>query len=125
MSDATTTFFAELEARGHEPMLGRVTGTVGFELNNGKKTDHYHLAIRKGALRVTEDDGAADCVVHSDRTVFNDLASGKTNAFAAVLRGAVAVDGDPELLIIIQRLFPGPPPADPSLRQTIPTGAQS
>jgi putative sterol carrier protein len=125
MSDATTAFFADLDARGHEPMLGRITGTVGFELSNGKKTDHWRISIRKGALRVTEDESPADCVIHSDRVLFNEIASGHANAFAAVLRGAVSVDGDPELLIIIQRLFPGPPPADPSLRQTKATGAPS
>jgi hypothetical protein len=35
--------------------------------------------------------------------------TGETNALAAYLRGAVEVEGDPELLLRFQRIFPGPP----------------
>jgi putative sterol carrier protein len=38
--------------------------------------------------------------------LFDDLASGRANAMAAMLRGAVAVDGDRTLMIRFQRLFP-------------------
>jgi hypothetical protein len=33
---------------------------------------------------------------------------------AALLRGEIAVSGDPELLVAVQRLFPLPARADPS-----------
>jgi hypothetical protein len=36
------------------------------------------------------------------------MAAGKVNAFAAALRGAIAVEGDPRLLVLFQRLLPGP-----------------
>jgi putative sterol carrier protein len=36
------------------------------------------------------------------------MAAGKVNAFAAVLRGAIKIEGDPRLLVLFQRLFPGP-----------------
>ena len=32
MTDATTEFFQELAARGHEPALAKVTGTLRFDL---------------------------------------------------------------------------------------------
>ena len=37
------------------------------------------------------------------------MASGKVNAMAAVLRGDLAVEGNAELLVLFQRLLPGPP----------------
>ena len=53
--------------------------------------------------------GAADCVLRTDRKLFARMAAGKVNAFAAVLRGAVTIEGDPRLLVLFQRLLPGPP----------------
>ena len=42
------------------------------------------------------------------RSVFEDLARGRANAMAALLRGQLRADGDPEFLILFQRLFPAP-----------------
>ena len=36
-------------------------------------------------------------------------AKSEVNAMAALLRGAMGVEGDVELLVLFQRLFPGPP----------------
>ena len=52
--------------------------------------------------------GPADCVLRADRKLFARMASGKVNAMAAVLRGAVTIEGDPRLLVLFQRLLPGP-----------------
>jgi hypothetical protein len=41
--------------------------------------------------------------------LFERIARGEANATAAVLRGAVIIDGDMELLVQLQKLFPGPP----------------
>ena len=38
MANATTEFFEELSKRGHEPLLGTTTGSVRFDLVDGKKT---------------------------------------------------------------------------------------
>ena len=46
--DPTTEFFQELEARGHEPGLEKVTGTLRFDLRNGKRTARWLVAIEKG-----------------------------------------------------------------------------
>ena len=48
----------------------------------------------------------ADCVVRADSSVFDGIASGEMNPVAALLRGAIAVEGDPELLILLRRLVP-------------------
>jgi hypothetical protein len=36
------------------------------------------------------------------------MAIGDVNALAAYLRGELALEGDPELLVLIQRVLPGP-----------------
>ena len=64
--------------------------------------------IKDGALDVSRSDGDADCVLRAEKGAFDKVASGRTNAMAAYLRGAVTVDGEPRLLVRLQRLFPPP-----------------
>ena len=103
--DTTKQFFQQLEARGHEPRLDKVKGTVRLELANGKRTDRWLLTIDKGDIAVSHGNGEADCVVRTTKEVFEGLATGRTNAVAAVLRGTVGVEGDRGLLVFVQRLF--------------------
>jgi len=107
MADPTTEFFEELGRRGHEPLLEKATGNVRFDLSDGKKTDRWLVAVTRGDLAVSRRHVRADCVVSADRALFDGVASGKTNAMAALLRGAMAVEGDVRLLVAFQRLFPG------------------
>ena len=111
MADTTGEFFGELGARGHEPLLNKASGTLRFDLRDGKRVDRWLVAVEKGDLTVSRRNVGADCVVSTDRALFDGIASGKTNAMAAVLRGAVAIEGDVQLLVMFQRLFPGPPRA--------------
>ena len=53
--------------------------------------------------------GGADCVVRGDKALFDGIAGGEVNAMAALLRGALTFQGDPELLVRLQRVFPSPP----------------
>jgi putative sterol carrier protein len=109
MTDATTEFFDGLAERGHEPLLEKATGTVRFELVNGKKTERWLLAVDKGDLTVSHKNAGADCTIRTDKRSFEEMAAGRMNATAAVLRGQVAVEGNWELMVLFQRLLPGPP----------------
>jgi putative sterol carrier protein len=109
MTDATTEFFHELEARGHDPRLRKATGTLRFDLMNGKRTARWLVTIEKGDIAVSHKNLKADCVVRADRKLFDGITSGEVNAFAAALRGMIGIEGNPELLVVFQRLFPGPP----------------
>ena len=109
MADATTTFFEGLAGRGHEPLLAKTSGTIRFELVNGEKTERWLVDVRKGDIAVSRRNVAADCVVRGDRVLFERIARGKENAFAALLRGAVQLEGDVSLIVLVQKLFPGPP----------------
>ncbi len=111
MAEATTQFFAELGGRGHEPRLDAASGTLRFDLRQGKRVERWLVAVEKGDMTVSRRNVAADCVVSADLALFDDVVSGKTNAFAALLRGAAGVEGDVQLLVAFQRLFPGPPRA--------------
>jgi len=60
-------------------------------------------------VRVSRRNAAADTTLRATGELFDGLASGEVNTMAAVLRGAIEVEGDPELLVLFQRLFPSPP----------------
>ena len=109
MADPTTEFFSEIGRRGHEPLLKRVFGTVRVDLENGEQTDHWLVSITKGDLAVSNQNIEADCVMRTSREVFDRIATGEANASATVLRGAMEIKGNPEMLVLFQRLFPGPP----------------
>jgi putative sterol carrier protein len=106
--EATTRFFEELGTRGHEPLLEKATGTIRFELTNGKRKARWLVAVKKGDVTVSHGNARADCVTRADQALFEQIVKGEENAMAALLRGAVAVEGSPQLLVYFQRLFPGP-----------------
>ncbi len=108
MADATAEFFDDLSTRGQEPLLGKLRATVRFDIVDGKRTDHWLLGINDGAIDVSRSDGDADCVIRSDKADFDKVASGRTNAMAAYLRGALTLEGEPRLVVRLQRLFPAP-----------------
>ena len=90
-ADATEAFFADLAERGSEPLLGAVKGKLRFDLRSGKRTEHWRVAVNRGAVAVSRGDGAADAVVMIDREMFSRLVTGEANATAAILRGTVIV----------------------------------
>jgi putative sterol carrier protein len=108
MADATAEFFDGLSRRGNEPLLGKLRATVRFDIVDRKRTDHWLLGLNDGAIDVSRSDGDADCVIRSDKAAFDQVASGRTNAMAAFLRGALTLEGEPRLLVRLQRLFPAP-----------------
>ena len=108
MTDATSEFFHGLEARGHEPRLEKVKGTLRFDLANGKRAARWLVTIDKGDIAISHKNAKADCVVRADKALFDGIAAGEINAFAAALRGLIGIEGNPELLVMFQRVFPEP-----------------
>ena len=64
------------------------------------------MSFDHGDIAVSQRKTGADCVVRLDRSLFNALATGEANGMAAFLRGAMTVEGNPELIVLIRRLFP-------------------
>ena len=109
MTDSTTEFFEALAARGHEPALEKITGTIRFDLSSAdSRPVRWLITISKGDIAVSRRNAKADCVVRTDQAIFAGIASGEKNAMAAFLRGAIALEGDRGLLLAFQRAFPGP-----------------
>ncbi|HEY3008219.1 MAG TPA: SCP2 sterol-binding domain-containing protein [Micromonosporaceae bacterium] len=107
MPSATEGFFADLASRPDEPLLRAATGTIRIDLHRPGGTDRWFITIERGAVTVAKRGRAADCRVRIDAELFDRIASGETNALAALLRGQLAVEGDLELLMMFQRLLPG------------------
>jgi putative sterol carrier protein len=108
-ADATAAFFESLATRGHEPLLARTSGTLRFELRNGRRTEVWYVAIKKGDIAVSHENTEADTVIRADKALFDGLATGRVNAMAATLRGVLKAEGNLGLVMSFQRLFPGPP----------------
>ncbi|WP_320067655.1 SCP2 sterol-binding domain-containing protein [Micromonospora sp. RTGN7] len=109
MLDATTRFFEDLDRRGYEPLLDKVSGTIRFELREGAQTTHWLLTINCGKLAVSQEDRPADTVVVTNPALFEELAAGREQGLAALLRGDMTASGDIRLVVQVERLFPGPP----------------
>jgi hypothetical protein len=71
--------------------------------------ERWYLAIDKGELSVSHRNARADAVLRADKALFELILTGKTNAMAAILRGALLLEGDFRLAVRVERLFPGPP----------------
>jgi putative sterol carrier protein len=109
MADVIGDFFRELE-KSHQPLLGKVLGTVQFDLTDaGGTTEHWLVSVSRGDITTTQEKGKADCTIRSDKKLFEQLIKGEANAIAATLRGTIICTGNVELLFAIQRIFPGPP----------------
>jgi SCP-2 sterol transfer family len=107
--DPTTVFFDDLAARGHEPYLEGASGSIRFDLADGRTIEHWYVKVSKGDVGVSKKDGKADTVVRVDKAFFDRLTQGRENAMAATLRGVLVAQGDLGLVLLFQRIFPGPP----------------
>jgi putative sterol carrier protein len=109
MAGATTEFFEDLSHRGHEPLLEKASGIVRFDLADGEHAERWLVEIDDGDIAVSRKQAKADLVVRTSRALFDKVVTGRENAFAAMLRGAVTGEGEVQLMMMFQRLFPGPP----------------
>jgi hypothetical protein len=109
MNSSTVAFFEELGRRGHDPLLERVSATVRFDVGDEASIDHRLLRIDRGDIRVASQNVPADCTVIIGDELLDEIIHGRTGAMAAFLRGALLIEGDPEVLVLVQRLFPGHP----------------
>jgi len=112
MTNPTEAFFDELGRRGYDPLVGRVSGAMRFEVTQRGKTDVRQLRIDRGHLSLSHDKGEPDCVIRAERSVFDSIIGGKANAMAALLRGALSAKGDAQMMVVFRRLLPPLPTSD-------------
>ncbi|GAA1421024.1 SCP2 sterol-binding domain-containing protein [Catellatospora coxensis] len=108
MPTATDQFFADLAQHGDEPLLRHNEGIIRFEIGSKGKAQRWYVGVDHGRFTVSKRSQKADCAVMADTDVFEDIVTGKDNAFAALLRGALEAEGDLEMLQLFQRVFEGP-----------------
>ena len=106
-TDAISAFFADVSTRGHIGLLSASSGAIRFDVKDGETVERWHVAIDRGEVMVSHRNAKADAVVRVDRTVLNEIAEGRMNAMAAMLRDAFVAEGDLRVIIAFQRLFPG------------------
>ncbi len=107
----TAEFFGAIASKAHEPLLEAASGSIRFDIGEGKDLEHWYVTVKKGDVTVSNKSAKADSVVFADSELFEELASGRANAMASFLRGRLKGEGEVGLLMSFQRLFPGPPGA--------------
>jgi SCP-2 sterol transfer family len=111
MTDRSAAFFERLAQRGHAPELEEVEATIRFDLVGAQGTDYWAVEINRGDVRVSREPLAAECIVHTDHAVANQIVTGELQAQPAWLRRLLWVEGNLVLLRLFERAFPGPPNA--------------
>ena len=107
MGEPTRDFFTTL-AEQRQPLLKSLTGVMRFDLVDGERTEHWYLDIHKGDVAVSHKGPEPDCTVTTELATFEAIIGGKMNAMAAVLRGAVKIEGRFALMTAVQRFFAAP-----------------
>ena len=110
MPTSTERFFDRLASGESISIIGSAKGTIRFDLIDGRRTDHWRVALSRGTVAVTRSDEPADTVITAQRKDFDEVADGHINALAAGLRGLLGIEGDPAVLVRFQRLFPAGEP---------------
>jgi putative sterol carrier protein len=112
MAEPTRDFFAKL-AEQHQRPLEALNGVMRFDLADGERTEHWYLAVHKGDVTVSHQGPDPDCTVSTELATFEAIVTGRMNAMAAVLRGAVEIQGRFAMLTAVQRFFAAPADAAP------------
>jgi predicted lipid carrier protein YhbT len=110
MTDVVAAFLADLQERSPEPLLAKAKGTVRFDVEDENGTETWFVDIRNGDIEVSRESTAeVTSRVQCSKRLLETLCGGSGNAMAALLRNELTLEGDAELLLLLQRTFPGAP----------------
>ncbi|MFC8850483.1 MULTISPECIES: SCP2 sterol-binding domain-containing protein [unclassified Micromonospora] len=111
MTASAADYLACWVAGRHEDLPETTSGTVRLDIRDDGSTDHWFLTIGDQHVGVSRSAEAADLVVAGDREVFDRMIADGTHIGAALVRNDVTAQGNLRLLMLLRRLFPGPPGA--------------
>src|SRR4051794_3901939 len=97
---SATNFFSGAETEGPNPLLHKATGTIRFDVADGDDVETWVMNVDRGTVTVSRDEIDATCRVQLTKKLFEQLAAGRTNAMAAMIRGEIAYEGDTTLLLL-------------------------
>jgi putative sterol carrier protein len=100
--------FFESVAGPHPEVSNTISGSLRFDLADGKRSECWRVTIDKGIVSSERSDASADCVVHTDKETLEAIIQGRANTMAALLRGALRVEGATLLLAHFRRLLTEP-----------------
>src|SRR5262249_16715373 len=110
VAEAVADFFTQLEGQGPQPLLAKANGTVRFDVQGDHDTETWFVRVKNGEIEVLRDsDDEVSARVYGSRALFEAVSRGEANAMTAMLRNELTFEGDAELLLLLQRAFPGPP----------------
>jgi hypothetical protein len=101
-------FFERLTRGGPDRLLRRADGSLRIDLTSGTTTERWFITMHAGDVSVSHRNAKADSVIRTSKDQFEGMITGRVNAMSAALRGVVSLEGDPGLLVLFQRAFPGP-----------------
>ena len=101
-------FFDSLPLRAREPLLAKVSGTLRFDAVDDGRVEHWYVVLGDGQVSVSHKNARADAVIRLSRSLLRDIVTGRANAMAALLRGAIVAEGDPALMLRFERIFSTP-----------------
>ena len=120
MADATSEFFDQLAQRGPVPALERTSGTLRVDLERDGGIQHWHVQMHRGSIAVSRIRRRTPTASFGPPGACSTSSpAGRANALAAALRGELAIEGDPALLVRFQRLFPPPTGRKPHSARTV------
>lgn len=108
-ADPVGLFFAGLAETGHVATFEGQSATVRLDVVNRDQVERWHLTVSRGDIDVTRADRPADAIIRTDRPQAEAMVTGRLNAQAAFLRGALACEGKLAAMVMFQRCLPGPP----------------
>ena len=109
LSEPIEEFFERLTSDHSGSLLRRANGSLRIDLGSGATTERWFVTVEDGAASVSHRNAKADAVIRTSKDLFEGMVTGRVNAMAGALRGAVSLEGDPTLLVLFQRALPGPP----------------
>ena len=113
--DVILDFFESISGP-HPEVPDTISGSLRFDLENGKRSECWRVTLNQGAVSSSRSNAPADCVVHTDKATLAAIIEGRANAMAALLRGAVRVEGQALLMAYFRRLFTEPAAAHEAQR---------
>jgi len=122
-SDPTARLFERISRLGRVDALAEVEGRLRFDIHEGDRVEHRAIIVHRGQISVAQEVEDPDCVVDADKELFDRMAAGQSNAMAALLRGDMMVTGNVRLLVLLERLLPGPAGAHGPRRSSRSKGA--